>query len=108
MIGDVLRQLRTDRNLTLEEVGQALGMTHQLVYKYEKNIIANPTLKRIQTFSKFYDVSPAYLLGYTDIPRAMSVYHQRLTENADKLNHTGQSKLLEYSEELAEHPSYKR
>lgn len=55
-----------DRKLwTQEELAKVLGKNKQMVYKYEKGIIEKIPLKDLRKICYFYDVTPHYLLGYT-------------------------------------------
>lgn len=63
-LGEKLRVLRTQRNLTLDEVGAALGTSRQNVYRYESGIIANIPIDKIEKLARLYRVSPAYLVGW--------------------------------------------
>lgn len=74
--GDRLRQLRQDHNMTLEELGEKIGVSHATIYKYEKGEIANMKQTTIQKLSDIFGVSPIYIMGLDlsnpniEIPRA--------------------------------------
>ena len=57
-----LRDLREDRDLTQEAIGQLLGTTQQQYYKYEKGIQEIP-VHHLITLADFYKVTVDYLLG---------------------------------------------
>lgn len=61
--GDRLRKLRQDKNLTLEELGEKLGVSHATIYKYEKGEIANMKQSTIKKLSEIFGVSPVYIMG---------------------------------------------
>ena len=39
--GDKIKNLRIQNKMTLEEVGNRIGVSKQTLYKYENNIITN-------------------------------------------------------------------
>jgi transcriptional regulator with XRE-family HTH domain len=49
LMGARVRHLRTERNMTLTELGEKLGISYQQVQKYEKgrNAMLVPTMKKI-------------------------------------------------------------
>lgn len=62
-----LRELREDRDLTLEEIGEKIGATAQAVGRYEtgrRHISDDLILK----FCKLYGVTADYLLGLSSSP----------------------------------------
>lgn len=64
-IGSRLKSLREKRNFTLEQVGEAIGVSKATVQRYETgeiDIKRNTALK----LSDVYRVSPAYVMGWTD------------------------------------------
>lgn len=61
--GDRLRQLRQNNNMTLEELGDKLGVSHATIYKYEKGEIANMKQSTIEKLANIFGVSPIYIMG---------------------------------------------
>ena len=57
-----LRDLREDRELTQQAIGDLLGTTQQQYYKYEKGIQEIP-VHHLITLAEFYGVTTDYLLG---------------------------------------------
>ncbi len=60
-----LQQLREDRDLTQEQVANALGMKREQYRRYETGI-NEIKASHIIRFAKFYNVTTDYLLGLTD------------------------------------------
>ena len=51
-VGEILKKLRRNNNMTQQELAGKLNIKHQTIQKYEKGIIINipiPTLKQIAT-----------------------------------------------------------
>ena len=70
--GERLKSLRKAKKLTLEDVAHHLGVGRATVLKYEKGIITNVPSDKIEILSRLFDVSPAYLMGWTDEPNGSS------------------------------------
>lgn len=64
--GERLRRLRDEYNMTLEEVGNYIGVKRQTICKYEAGIITNIPSDKIEGIARLFSVSPAYLMGWTD------------------------------------------
>lgn len=65
-VGDLLKKLRTDKDLSLDDVAKQLGLARQTLYKYETGLITNIPLTRIEELAKIYDVTPGYIMGWED------------------------------------------
>ena len=63
-LGDRLRELREDRNLSQTEVANKIGITKQNLYKYENGIIENIPRDKIEALANYYDVSPSLIMGW--------------------------------------------
>ncbi|MDE7337169.1 MAG: helix-turn-helix domain-containing protein [Clostridia bacterium] len=61
-IGNFLAQLRKDKNLTQEELGEQIGVTNKTVSRWENGNYL-PPVEILQLLSKFYDVSINELLS---------------------------------------------
>lgn len=60
-----LIDLRTDADLTQTTVGKVINKSQQ-GYDHIENGRANISVDDIITLCKFYNVSPLYILGFTD------------------------------------------
>lgn len=67
-VGQKLRFLREENNMTLEEVSKKLGIAKQTLYKYETGIITNIPLLKIEELAQIYNVTPSYITGWEDSP----------------------------------------
>lgn len=67
-LGKRIHDLRKARGLTLEQVGQAVGVGRSTVRKWENGIIANMKRDKIKKLSECLGSSPAYIMGWTDDP----------------------------------------
>lgn len=65
-IGNKIKMLREENNMTLEELGEKVGVGKSTVRKWENGIIENMRRDKIEKLAKVFGVSPAYLLGYED------------------------------------------
>lgn len=65
-VGEMLKELRTNKNLSLDDVSKQLGIARQTLYKYETGIITNIPLTRIEELAKIYRVEPGYIMGWKD------------------------------------------
>lgn len=81
-IGNRIKQKREERRMTLDEVAKKVGITRQTIQKYESGVISNIPSDRIELLAAALDVSPGYLMGWTneygDKPTA---HHATTTSN---------------------------
>jgi transcriptional regulator with XRE-family HTH domain len=66
--GFKLKNLRLSQGLTLEEVGNAVGVGKSTVRKWETGDIANMRRDKIAKLANALHTSPAYIMGWTDDP----------------------------------------
>lgn len=65
-IGERIKRLRLKKNMTLEELGNQVGVGKSTVRKWETGMIANMRCDKIAKLADALDVSPAYLMGWKD------------------------------------------
>lgn len=68
MIGKRLRDLRLNRGLTQQELGEAIGGDKQQISRIERG--AMPTLEVVKKLAEYLEVSTDYLLDLVDEPHA--------------------------------------
>lgn len=61
-----IKYLRKKSNLTLEEVGEKVGVGKSTVRKWENGQIANMRRDKIAKLAEALNCSPAYLMGWED------------------------------------------
>lgn len=66
-IGERLRKLRTDKDLTLEQAARLMNLTFSILSMYERGE-RTPPIDKLRLLAQFYGVSVAYLIGETDRP----------------------------------------
>ena len=112
-MGQKIKYLREQHNLTLEQVGDAVGVGKSTVRKWENGIIANMRRDKIAGLAKALHTTPAYLMGWEESPSAdiptppPSLPLQRLTQAMDQLNDEGQTKLVDYADDLVSSGRYR-
>ena len=107
-LGKRIYDLRKAHGLTLEEVGQAVGVGRSTVRKWENGIIANMRRDKIKKLSVALHTTPAYLMGWTDDPLeavesqapAMSSQLKAVADALAQMNDEGRAKLLDYAADL--------
>ena len=83
-IGKKLEQLRKLNNFTLEDVAKKLNVKNQTISKYEKSIIENIPLDKIEALSKIYNVSPQTIVGWNEIQLDVETIY--LLEQLDEID----------------------
>lgn len=79
---DIMRIRRRELGLTLEEVAQRVGVNRATVQRWETGAIKNLGRDKIAALAAALQVSPEYLLGWTDDP-GLRIEQDLATATAD-------------------------
>ena len=95
-IGERLKELRHEKKLTMDEVGQAIGVSRATVLKYESGAIATIPTARVHQLANFFKVTRPYLMGWTD-ERGVNP-SENLEMVAERLREEGQQHVIQSGE----------
>ena len=73
-IGQRISQCRKEKQLTMLELGKAIGVGKTAISKYESGKITKIPSDKIEAIAAALDVTPGYLMGWTDHPDQMDVF----------------------------------
>ena len=62
MISDIIKEIRDDNKLTQKQLGELIGVTQQVIDKWEKNLCLPNTTSILSLYSVF-GITPNELLG---------------------------------------------
>ncbi len=65
MIGERIKELRTDRGISQRELGKAIGVSQKAVDYWERGV-NEPKASYITLLANYFEVSADYLLGLED------------------------------------------
>ena len=60
-----LKDLRTERNLSLKELARAIGVSDVAIGRWEKSLQI-PNIIMLDLVARYFSTTPNYLLGYED------------------------------------------
>lgn len=66
-MGNIIKRLRIENNMTLEQLGDKVGVGKSTVRKWENGMIANMRRDKIAKIADVFNVSPSYLLSLIHI-----------------------------------------
>lgn len=89
-IGDRISSLRNHRGMTQAELGEAIGESKQTIYKYERGIITNIPLQKVEAIARALRCPPVALTGWDgeDLPLedpVLQKQHEEINELFDRL-----------------------
>ena len=61
---DRLKQKRTSKGMTLEDLGNKIGVSRQTIQRYESGVITNIPSDKIELLAKYLNTTPSYLMGW--------------------------------------------
>lgn len=65
-IGEKIKQLRLEHQMTLEDVADYLDVSRATVQRYESGVISGIPSDKIEKLSTLFGVSPGYLMGWVE------------------------------------------
>ncbi len=65
-IKTILREKRLERDLTLREIGDAVGVSEATVSRWESGEISNMRRDRIFAYAKILGISPLVIMGHEE------------------------------------------
>ena len=74
-VGDRIRQVRQEQDVTQQELADYIGVSKQAVYKYENNIVTNIPTDKVDAIAKRLKVSPRLPDGLGRTAGAQEAYH---------------------------------
>lgn len=112
--GERIRQLRIEHQMTQEELGAKVGVQKAAIYKYENGLVANLKRSTIEKLALVLETTPTYLMGMEDSEPnpndrpELTPTQTKLLDAFDQLNEEGQTKAVEYVEDLVLAGRYKK
>lgn len=109
--GERIRQLRIAHQMTQEELGAKIGVQKAAIYKYENGLVVNLKRSTIEKLALVLETTPTYLMGMEDGEPTVSELTNTQTfllSIFNELNNEGQSKVIEYAEDLCRTGYYKK
>lgn len=80
--GFLLKTLREGVGMSQTEAAEHVGISKQLLYKYEKNNITNIPSNVVEKLATLYNTSPSYIMGWSPEDTEYSIFEDIiLTEN---------------------------
>lgn len=65
-----IRELREDKDMTQTQIAKILNTSQTVYSRYERNERDLP-IDYLYTLCVFYNVSPEYIMGFTDTPKPL-------------------------------------
>ena len=110
--GERIRQLRIEHQMPQEELGARIGVQKAAIYKYENGLVVNLKRSILEKLAIVLDTTPTYLMGMEDSAQQANVQltpqQSTLLAAFDQLNEEGQTKAVEYVEDLVLTGRYKK
>lgn len=91
---DRLKELRANKNLSIDEVGAAIGVGRSTIGNYETGF-RYPKKDQLEALADLFNVDLDYLTGRSDVMRKVSFDDERLLYSFHRLNMRGKEKAIE-------------
>lgn len=105
IIGAKIKEMRKLRDMSLQELGDKIGVQRATVQRYESGDITNIPYDKIEGLAKALHVTPVYLMGWeSDAVTRERRAKEILSGLYNMLSEGGQKKLIEYLAFLQTNP----
>lgn len=112
--GERIKELRLLAEMSQDELGRRVGVQRAAINKYEKGTVENIPIKTIERMAQVFDVSPAYIVGWTNQEANLSAEVKtiqgvklffgnesvELLESFNDLTPKGKKKVLQYVDDI--------
>jgi transcriptional regulator with XRE-family HTH domain len=112
--GERIKELRILAEMSQDELGRRVGVQRAAINKYEKGTVENIPIKTIEKIAQVFDVSPAYIVGWTNQEANLSAEVKtiqgvklffgkesvELLESFNNLTPKGKKKVLQYLDDI--------
>lgn len=96
-----IKELRTEKDATGEDIDKAVGISKGTISKYESGKEISPKLPTLMKLSEYFDASIDYIVGISDI-RQRNVNVSSLAHIFNSLSKENKVKLISYANFLKE------
>lgn len=72
-MGDRILLMRKSKGYTMQELADLVGVNHPAVNKWEKGIVTNIPLDKVERLAQIFGCSPAWLVGWEDMDKSSKV-----------------------------------
>lgn len=105
-LGEKIRKRRIELNMTMDDLGNAIGVQRSAINKYEKGMITDLKRSTIQALANALQVSPLYLLDDDDDDQErLEALHQNpalglLFDRSRKMSHDDVEFMLQMADRI--------
>ncbi|MBQ6555622.1 MAG: helix-turn-helix transcriptional regulator [Firmicutes bacterium] len=96
-----IKNLREAFSLTQEQLGDMLGVRKAAVAKYESGAVENLKRGTIEKMAEIFNVTPSFVMGWSDNPQELKPDEVRLLELFGQLNPLGKKEAIKRVAELS-------
>lgn len=123
-MGERIYQLRTEHNMSMNELAKHIGVGKSAIFKYEKGEVENLPKSTIEKLAVLFGVSPAYIMCFDQwdneenlsdevalLERIQAKWGKdavNLLDNFMQLNDDGKKSILNMIEDFTSLPKYKK
>lgn len=95
MIGQCVREMRKERQLSLSELEERTKITKSYLSNIERNICTNPTIDIIHKLASGFNIHPAVLLNWVENKKELQSTNNSLINIRNKINSMSNEQLGE-------------
>lgn len=99
-VGERIKKIRLEKQMTQDDLAAKIQTTKQTIHKYENGIIANIPSSKILDIANVLNVTPAYLMGWSEKNSEEAEINSKLIELINSLSSNQIQEVLNYIDYL--------
>ena len=83
-IKNVLKEKRLEKNLTMKEIADAVGVSEATVSRWESGEISNMRRDRIYAYAKKLEISPLVIMGFDEPQDKAKIFEDMIKDFSEE------------------------
>lgn len=107
-LGNRLKMFRQEKQMTLDDVAKAIGVSRQTIQRYESGVISNIPPEKLSKLSNLFNTTTDYLItGEKDLPELTAKDEREIESDLEDMMHSVASASCEGDDDFEDIEAFK-
>lgn len=107
-LGSRLKMFRQEKQMTLDDVAKAIGVSRQTIQRYESGVISNIPPEKLSKLSNLFNTTTDYLItGEKDLPELTAKDEREIESDLEDMMHSVASASCEGDDDFEDIEAFK-